>query len=182
MIRPAARAQLWRAREAILGVAVAGLGVWLASLGGLILLPFGAALLALGVALALLAWRRMRFRTGGGAPGLVELDEGEIRYFGPQGGGFLSLRELTELRLLSRSGHSFWRLKQADGQALLIPVAAEGAEALFDAFAALPGMDSQALVAALALPRTQAGGTELALPRDMLGPVIWSRPTTKSLR
>ena len=46
-------------------------------------------------------------------------------------------------------GNRLWRLKQADGQALLIPVAAAGADRLFDAFATLPGMDTQALVAAL---------------------------------
>jgi hypothetical protein len=39
-------------------------------------------------------------------------------------------------------------LKQSDGQALLIPVSAAGADRLFDAFASLPGMDSQALVTA----------------------------------
>jgi hypothetical protein len=45
-------------------------------------------------------------------------------------------------------GRAVWRLKQGDGQALLIPAQAAGAEALFDAFASLPGMDSQSLVAA----------------------------------
>ena len=65
-----------------------------------------------------------------------------------------------------------WRLKQADGQALLIPVDAKGAGRLFDAFANLPGMDTADLIAALepsALP-SQAALTLAAETR-----VIWRR-------
>jgi hypothetical protein len=46
-----------------------------------------------------------------------------------------SLDELVEIRLLAMRGRRMWRLKQTDGQALLIPVDAEGAEKLFDVFA-----------------------------------------------
>jgi hypothetical protein len=47
-------------------------------------------------------------------------------------------------------------------------VDAAGAEALFDALSALPGMDSAGLVAAL----------EAAAP-DALGAVIWRRPVVR---
>ena len=60
-----------------------------------------------------------------------------------------TLPELIELRLVTLRGRRVWRLKQADGQALLVPVDAAGAEGLFDAFAILPGMDTAALVAAI---------------------------------
>ncbi len=169
---------LHRWREVLAAATVALIGLWWVWLGGLILVPLGLAVLALGAALGVLALRRLRFGKGGAAPGIVEVDEGQISYFGPQFGGFVSLRELAELRLLSKLGQRFWRLKQGDGQVLLIPVEAAGAERLFDALSSLPGMDSQALVAALDSP---ALGPGLVLHED-LGPVIWRKATTTRLR
>ncbi|MFN4154840.1 MAG: hypothetical protein ACK4HF_09310 [Paracoccaceae bacterium] len=150
LIRPEAQATLWRWREVALGTVVVGFGLWLMRLGGYLLLPFGVVVGLAGVALAVLAWRRLRFATLGEAPGVVQVDEGQVSYMGPQVGGFVSLRDLVELRLISIRGRRLWRLKQADGQALLIPVESAGAEALFDAFSALPGMSSASLVNALA--------------------------------
>ena len=129
------------------GVILAGL--WLVWLGGYLLVPVGLLVIGLGTILALMARRRMRFAQDVAAPGLVELDEAQVGYLGPGDGGFLSLEELVELRLMRLNGKRMWRLKQADGQALLIPVEAQGADRLFDAFASLPGMDTRALVAAL---------------------------------
>ena len=91
---------------------------------------------------------------------------------GPEVGGFLSLQDVVELRLLSLRGRRLWRLKQSDGQALLIPVDAKGAERLFDAFANLPGMDSAALVAALD-PQTLPSEGALTLAAQTR--VIWRR-------
>ena len=104
---------------------------------------------ALGLAWAILAYRRMRFAQDIAAPGVVEVDEAQVGYLGPQGGGYVSIADLQEIRLLSLRGRRVWRLKQLDGQALLIPVDAEGADRLFDAFASLPEIDTAALVAAL---------------------------------
>lgn len=149
MLRPEIWTALSRYREVILAAVVAALGLWLLRLGGLLLVPAGAALLALAAAWATMALRRLRFAQGVGAPGIVELDERQVGYLGPTFGGYVSLDELTELRLIRVQGQRMWRLKQTDGQALLVPVAAAGAERLFDAFATLPGMDTQALVAVL---------------------------------
>jgi len=83
---------------------------------------------------------------------VVELVEGRIGYFGAGGsvmGGYVALEDLSEIRLLNLSGVQYWRLKTADGQALLIPTAAAGAPVLYDAFAALPGIDMGAVVSAL---------------------------------
>lgn len=150
LIRPEAAALIFKAREIIAALALATIGLWLITLGGLILTPIGAATLALAAGWGLMAFRRIRFAQGGDAPGMVEVDEAQIGYLGPTSGGFVSIVELVELRLLTLRGRRLWRLKQADGQALLIPVDAAGADRLFDAFATLPGMDSGALVAALA--------------------------------
>jgi hypothetical protein len=178
LIRPEARAWLHRWRE-MAGAGGAGLfGLWLVLLGGWFLIPVGVAVIALAAVWAVTAARRVRFAQGQGAPGLVEVDEGQVGYMGPTFGGFVALPDLQELRLLTLRGQRHWRLKQVDGQVLLIPVAAQGAERLFDAFAALPGMDTQALVAALApAAPALATGTAVAAAPDstVIGPVIWRR-------
>jgi len=149
LIRPEVTALIWRAREVIWAGLVVGLGGWLIALGGFVLVPLGAVVAGVGVVLATMAFRRMQFEQDVSAPGLVELDEAQIGYLGPEIGGFLSLSELVELRILTLRGRRVWRLKQADGQALLIPVDAKGAERLFDAFVNLPGMEAGALLGAL---------------------------------
>ncbi len=172
MIRPEAQAALWRWREVALGVGVMGGGLWLMRLGGYLLLPLGAGGGLAGLALALLAWRRLRFASRGDAPGVVQVDEGQVSYMGPQVGGFVSLRDLLELRLISIRGRRMWRLKQTDGQALLIPVEAAGAEALFDAFSALPGMSSADLITALEPPR---GAERRAVMAGGENRLVWRR-------
>lgn len=149
-IRPEVMDLLRRYREALAAGLVVLAGLWLMALGGYVLVPLGLILAGVGAALTVTALRRARFAQTVAAPGLVELDEGQVGYLAPDLGGYLSLDELVEIRLLTLRGRRMWRLKQADGQALLIPVDAAGADRLFDAFAGLPGMDSQALVAALA--------------------------------
>lgn len=140
---------LRRWREVIAAGAVAAAGLWLLSLGGYVLVPAGAALTALAAGWAMIALRRIRFLRGVGAPGLVEVDEGQVGYFGPTFGGFVALADLAELRLAEFHGARAWRLKTQDGQVLLIPVDAAGAERLYDAFAALPGIDMARVTAAL---------------------------------
>lgn len=155
MIRPDARDWLWQRREVIAAMILGVLGLWLMRLGGWVLMPAGALVLALGAALGLSALRRLRFAQDVAAPGMVEVDEGQVGYLGPAFGGYVALPDLTELRLVTIHRRRLWRLKQADGQALLIPVDAAGADRLFDVFASLPGMDTAALVAALGAPLHQ---------------------------
>lgn len=174
MIRSEALATLYRWREVAFAGGLAAWGLWFVALGGWVLVPLGAGALALAAVLGLTALRRLRFAQTIAAPGVAEVIEGEVRYFGPNVGGMVSLAELTEIRLIRLRGRRLWRLKQADGQALLIPVDAAGAEALFDGFATLPGLDMAAVVAALG---PQAGPSGRAVvPADtpeML--VVWHR-------
>ncbi len=149
MIRPAARKAMMRWSEATLATAVAIAGLWLALRGGWIFLPLGLGLAILGAGYARAAYRRAQFAQNTASAGFVEVDEGQIAYFADERGGFISLPEVVELRLLTLSQRRYWRLKQRDGQALLIPIDAAQNAALFDAFAALPGMDSAVLIAAL---------------------------------
>ncbi|MEO6298513.1 MAG: hypothetical protein ABIV25_09555 [Paracoccaceae bacterium] len=169
-IRPELTELIWRAREVIWASLVVALGLWLIVLGGYLLIPLGLIVGGIGLVLALTAFRRMRFQQDVAAPGIVELDEAQVGYLGPEIGGFLSLQELVELRMLTLRGRRLWRLKQADGQALLIPVDAKGADRLYDAFANLPGMDTAALLAALG-PSSLPSGAALTLAAETR--VVW---------
>ena len=171
-IRPEVTDLIWRAREVIWASLVVALGLWLIALGGYLLIPMGLIVGGIGLVLAMTAFRRMRFQQDVAAPGIVELDEAQVGYLGPEVGGFLSLQELVELRMLTLHGRRLWRLKQADGQALLIPVDAKGADRLYDAFANLPGMDTAALVAALG-PSSLPAGAALTLAAETR--VVWRR-------
>jgi hypothetical protein len=179
MIRPAALATFVRLREVGYGLATIGAGLWLIALGGYLLTPVGVAIAALGIGWVVLATRRLRFRQAIDAPGVVEVDEGQVGYLGPTVGGYVALPDLVELRLITLRGRRLWRLKQSDGQTLLIPVDAAGADRLFDAFASLPGMDSAALVAALDSVAAK-GGRALSVASETR--LVWTRPGQRALR
>jgi len=172
-VRPELSAAVWRWREVLAAGLVAALGAWAATRGGYLLTPLGLGILALGAGWALTAWRRLRFRQDGEAPGLVRVTEAEIAYYGPRVGGFVGLPDLSEVRLLTLRGRRIWKLKQGDGQMLHIPVEAQGAEALFDAFAALPGIDMAALVAALGGDAPPSDSRVVALAD--VDRLIWAR-------
>jgi phytoene dehydrogenase-like protein len=109
----------------------------------------GAGGLALGVALVWIGVQRARFRTGGHGPGLVQVDEGQITYLGPMGGGMIAVQDISRICLDRASPRPHWRLERAQGADVAVPVDAEGADALFDAFAQLPDLSLERLIAAL---------------------------------
>ncbi|MFN3613579.1 MAG: hypothetical protein ACK4WC_03340 [Rubrimonas sp.] len=82
-------------------------------------------------------WRRARLTTSDG-PGVVMVREGQIVYFGPDAGGAVDLDALNAV-IVEPGG--VWQLRATEAATLRIPMAATGAEALLDAFAALPGFD-----------------------------------------
>jgi hypothetical protein len=173
LIRPELLAAAHRGREVIAALLLTAAGVWIASYGGYLLLPLGGALGLLGVSWMLLSLRRLRFQQEGEAPGFVRVTEAQIAYMGPRVGGFIGLPDLSEIRLLTLRGRRIWKLKQGDGQLLHIPVEAQGAETLFDAFATLPGIDTAALVAALGTDAPPSDSKVVGLAgADRL---IWSR-------
>ncbi|MDT1061527.1 hypothetical protein RM190_06615 [Paracoccus sp. CPCC 101403] len=152
MIRPELAEKLRPWTETLSALAVTAFGIWVISRGGWIYGPIGTLIGTVSAVWALDARRRMRFRSHATAPGLVELDEGAIRYLSPDRllGGEIALRDLSEIRLMRLNGRLYWRLKSLDGQALLIPVDASGTELLASAFAALPDFDLGRVSAALA--------------------------------
>jgi hypothetical protein len=149
VIRPEAKAWLTRHREALVGAGLALLGFWwLVGPGRLLTLP-AVALVVAGAALVWLGVQRSRFRGSGEGPGAVDVTEGQIAYFGPETGGVVFLRELSRVSLDKRAAPAVWRLEQAGETPLAIPADAAGADALFDAFASLPGFQTERMLAAL---------------------------------
>ncbi|MDM7255845.1 MAG: hypothetical protein P3W90_004040 [Paracoccus sp. (in: a-proteobacteria)] len=128
--------------------ALAG-ALWVFGLGGWLFWPIGALAGFAALVWLVTALNRRRLARPIAAPGVIEIDEGRLRYFGARVlGGEMALADLAEIRLLRLSGRICWRLKSA-GEALLIPVDASGASALTDALGALPGLDLGQLASAL---------------------------------
>ncbi len=152
LLRPEATAALIRWREVIAGAMLTLLGVWWASGSGL-LIWLGGLVAVLGLALVAAGIQRGRFRRGAGGAGVVQVVEGQLAYFGPLGGGGFAIAAITRVSL----SDGRWRIDAAGLPGLDIPVNAHGAEQLFDVFAALPGLEIEALIASVeaARPETQ---------------------------
>ncbi|SFB00091.1 hypothetical protein SAMN05421688_2248 [Poseidonocella pacifica] len=149
MIRPEAAETLRRWREVLIGGAVGGVGLWLA-LGWIGLLSWlGWAMAAAGIGIILSGIQRARFLQGKGGPGIVDVDEGQVTYYGPLEGGSAALEYLTRLDLDPSGYPAHWVLYQPGQPALHIPVNADGADALFDAFSQLPGLRTERMLAEL---------------------------------
>ncbi len=144
-LRPEAKATLWRWREVLAGLALIVTGVWW-TLGGIgVAKIVGWALAGLGIAAIVTGVQRMRFAQGGGGAGVVSLKERQVAYMGPLDGGVVDLDDLIELELDGTAKPAHWRLTTL-GKHLAIPVNAEGADGLFDAFAALPGIKTERML------------------------------------
>jgi len=164
-IRPEAQATLMQWREALLGILILLLGVWWISGSG-ILRWVGVAVTLGGAALFYIGYQRARFRVGKGGPGVVTVDEGQVSYFGPLSGGMVAIDDLAMVVLDPAQTPPVWILQQPRQADVMIPVNAEGAELLFDAFAALPGIRTEFMLSSLKADRTQPV-------------VIWAKPVTR---
>ena len=179
MIRPALVTKISLFREAIFAGTAFIAAIWLASLGGYLLAPLGLGLAALAAVWGGVAIRRARFMRPVEAPGLVEVDEGRIGYFGAgQGlGGYIEIDDLAEIRLIPIRGAPHWRLKSISGQAIVIPATATYAERLYDAFARLPDIDMASLTNALsASAQTQNTIAQSLWLRSAVPPLDTTRP------
>ncbi len=151
-IRTGATEALTRWREALVGGVLViwglywvldGLGafVWL----GVILALIGATLVWSGV-------QRARFRTGSDGLGMVEVDERQVTYLAPVGGGFMSLDTLLRIEIArDRIDRPLWRFIGPE-DTLSIPAAATGSRALFDVLTALDGARIETAIRALGTP------------------------------
>jgi len=145
-IRKDAADTLWQWREIMLAGALALLGLWWGVTGRGLLQWFG---VALGIGGAVLIWagfQRLRFAPQGDGPGVVQIDEKRLAYFGPLTGGVIDLDDLTRVELDPNGQPAHWLLSGVGGQMVAVPVNAAGAEALFDVFAALPGIRTERML------------------------------------
>lgn len=163
-IRPEAQKAMMQWREALLGAAILVLGLWWSSGSG-ILQWVGVVVVLAGAVLIYTGVQRGRFRAGKGGPGVVTVDEGEISYFGPLSGGVVSISDVALVMLDPTQDPPVWVLQQPRQADIAIPVNAEGAEGLFDAFAQLPGIRTEYMLASL---KSDAGQPV----------VIWAKPVT----
>lgn len=167
MIRPAAAAAIKRWQEALIGLAVIALGLyWALFTGGGLLHWIGYVVIAIGVALTVTGIQRARFRTGDGGPGVVQIVERRISYFGPLSGGIVDLDALEALSLDPTSKPAVWLLMAPGQPRLEIPLTAKGADQLFDAFATLPGIRTEHM-----LRQMQEGAVHSV--------VIWRAPSVR---
>lgn len=147
LIRPELRAALSRWSEVLTGLGVALFGLWALQARDSFFQLLAVLVILAGLGIAFIGWRRLRFQRVGTGPGIVQVVEGQISYFGPEEGGFIALNDLVELHLIDAA--QTWLLVAQDDSRLEIPVAATGSEALFDAFATLPELRMQPLLDAL---------------------------------
>jgi hypothetical protein len=146
LFRPEATATLRRWSEALIGVGISALGFYWAFFSGGLLHWIGYFLAIFGGLLAFMGIQRGRFRNAGDGPGVVGIVERRVSYFGPQTGGLVDLDNLSELALDMTGATPVWSLRAVGEQPLEIPLDARGAEALFDAFASLPDIRTEAML------------------------------------
>ncbi|MEM9698117.1 MAG: hypothetical protein AAF943_04935 [Pseudomonadota bacterium] len=147
---------LTRWREVLIGLALACGGIYVALGSGPLLAMLSYAVSAGGIILTWLGVQRGRFRGADGGAGVVQVDEGQVTYFGPLSGGAVALREMESLILDGTMHPAHWQLIQPGQDPLTIPVDAAGAEALFDAFTSLPGLKTERMLGSLQQTPPQA--------------------------
>ncbi|MGB0659740.1 MAG: hypothetical protein ACPGNV_06120 [Mangrovicoccus sp.] len=150
MIRPELKLWARQWREALTGSGLAALGVYGFAAYRAPLSWIALAALALGCGLILTGLPRGRLRAmAAQGPGIVETTEGQIAYFGPEGGGVVALDTLQSLTLDPSGAVPVWKLGRIGEPVMHIPVTAKGAENLLDSFATLPNLHMSQLSAAL---------------------------------
>ena len=162
--RPEAKAIIWRLRDVWGALAVLALGLWWSWTAFGFVQWLGYAIAVLGIVLLVAGIQRGRFRQGSDGPGVVQITERRLAYFGPLDGGVMDINDLSRLSF-DPTGHPapYWVLTGPEARDLSIPTTATGAEALFDVFATLPDLKTEKLLGVLSDP-----------PDHRV--VIWSRP------
>lgn len=166
-VRPELVRKANRWRETLAGGMAATLGaIWTVSAPvGSALFIIGTVLMIAGVLLGIAGIQRARFRIGQDGQGLVQVDEARVTYFGPYEGGSVAVEDMVQLDLDAGGKPSArWVVTSSNGEGLEIPVDAKGADALFDVFASLPGLETEQLLKDM----------ELGLKERV---TVWSRRT-----
>ena len=153
-IRPNVRAHFAKWFEAYLValVLILGVRVFLHGLAieSIVYGAIGSAIALLGLVLLRGAVHLIRFRRSQKAPGMVDVTEREISYFGPMHGKTVSLESLFKIELRESEAYaSVWVLHNSEGDPMIVPTSAKGSDRLFDAFTSLSDVKMDALVRAV---------------------------------
>jgi len=146
MIRPEVKTLVWKWREVLAALALATFGLWVAVSFFGIVVWIGWLIVGLGAVLVVTSAQKVRFRGNTDGPGVVVLDERRVTYLGPEDGGVADLDLMVQLDVTPQPA---WRLINADGHFIDIPTNAKGVEVLFDAFTALPGLNTEYMLSVL---------------------------------
>lgn len=152
LVRPEAQAVLYRWRECIAGVCVAVLGVFFGLNSSGLVWWLAVALTALGCLAFFTGLQRARIRPRLGGRGVIELDEGALRYLTGEGGVIVSLPEVVRVEIETtgdgpKEDDLFWLWVTPEGTAR-IPASATGSEKMVDALAAFSGARYEQVIAA----------------------------------
>jgi hypothetical protein len=153
-IRPPLTAHTKKWWEAYFVGAVLLFGFWIFLRGtitlNLVYQALGLVISLFGILLLRTTIQRIRFRRAQQAPGMVDVNEREISYFGPMHGKTISLESLQKIELRESEAYAaIWVLHNTEGDPLIVPTTAKGSDHLFDAFTGLSGVKMDVLVTAL---------------------------------
>ncbi|WP_460275035.1 hypothetical protein [Celeribacter sp. ULVN23_4] len=146
-MRPEIKALLYRWREVIVGLVIVALfASWALSSYG-VMRWIALTVTGIAVIFAIAAVQRARFAQGGGGFGAVEVDEGVVSFFSPLSGGQVEIEAITSVTLIpGNKGHAHWQIDAFGQPSLTIPLNAHGAEALFDVFVGLEGLETEKML------------------------------------
>ena len=149
-IRQDLRLAIWRYRDALIGIAVSLLGAYWAINGIGFIFILGISVIVVGALMAIAGIQRGRFRSGFGGAGVVQVVEGEVTYFGPYYGGSVVIENIEKVELDPTNRLApVWVLYDRVAGRIRVPTNAEGADALFDVFASLEGIETERMLAEL---------------------------------
>jgi hypothetical protein len=149
-IRPELKEALSRFRDAVIGVGVSLFGIYWAINSQGFMSIVGTSLAVAGALLVFAGIQRGRFMVGSDGVGVVDVDEGQVTYFGPLGGGSVVIDDLLKVEYDATARPvAEWILHDPVNGELRIPTNAKGADALFDVFASLSGMQTEKMLAVL---------------------------------
>lgn len=151
-IRPEARRFLYRIREVLAGLVLLAVGLVLGLSTSGVAYWLAVGILVLGGAVFFTGLQRARIRPREGGRGVVELDEGALRYLTPEGGAVIALPTVTRIEIETTdegpvADDLFWIFTTPETTAR-IPASAHGSEKLIDALAAFPGASYEQVIAA----------------------------------
>lgn len=154
MIRPELVVAFRKYADLLIGAGLVCAGIFGLIADPLIWKAIGTIACLVGGSLLWTSLPRALLRNEGQGPGIVEVDEGQIRYLAPYGGGVVAVENLVRVTIVTSdqgpaADDLHWILEEDAGERLLIPNGASGAESLFNALAALEGVDYMAVTRAM---------------------------------